>query len=187
MKSFEDFLQKHPNIKYNNESLNNNVKIKQANIKEKHENTEEFDKAKTKVLKYVLYKKRTEQEVKQKFSNDINENLLEDIIQNLKENGYINDANYIDRAVNEFIAIKTCSIKEIYLKLYEKGININIIEEYFDANKDILEQYELSSAKRIILKKSSQMEKEEIQNFLYKKGYKPENIKLAFEDYNSQT
>ena len=80
------------------------------------------------------------------------------------------------------MAIKTLSIKEIYLKLYEKGINVNIIEEYFDANKDILEQYELSCAKKIIIKKSMQMEKEEIENFLYKKGYKPENIKLAFEE-----
>ena len=30
---------------------------------------EEFDKIKTKVLKYILYKKRTKQEIKQKFIN----------------------------------------------------------------------------------------------------------------------
>ena len=182
MKSFEDFLQNHPNIKYNNENLNNNIKTKKANIKEEHENIEEFDKAKTKVLKYVLYKKRTEQEIKKKFCQEIDENLLEDIIQNLKENGYINDVSYIKRAVNEFMAIKTLSIKEIYLKLYEKGININIIEEYFEQNQEILEQYELSCVKKIILKKSMQMEKEEIENFLYKKGDKTENIKKAFEE-----
>ena len=34
---------------------------------------EEFDKQKTKVLKYVLYKKRTIYEVKQKFKREINE------------------------------------------------------------------------------------------------------------------
>ena len=182
MKSFEDFLGKHPNVKYNNESSNNNaIKTKQNSIKE-YKNIEEFDKAKTKVLKYVLYKKRTEQEIRKKFCQEVDENLLEDIIQNFKENGYINDSSYIQRAVNEFMSIKTLSIKEIYLKLYEKGININIIEEYFDANKDILEQYELSSAKKIIIKKSAQMKKEEIENFLYKKGYKPESIKLAFEE-----
>ncbi len=182
MKSFEDFLEKHPNVKYNNESSNNNaIKTKQNNIKE-YKNIEEFDKAKTKVLKYVLYKKRTEQEIRKKFCQEVDENLLEDIIQNFKENGYINDSSYIQRAVNEFMAIKTLSIKEMYLKLYEKGISINIIEEYFDANKDILEQYEISCAKKIIIKKSTQMEKEEIENFLYKKGYKSENVKLAFEE-----
>ena len=32
---------------------------------------EEFDKEKTKVLKYVLYKKRSENEVRKKFENEI--------------------------------------------------------------------------------------------------------------------
>ena len=42
---------------------------------------EEFDREKTKVLKYILYKKRTEQEIKNKFCQTIEENLLEDIIK----------------------------------------------------------------------------------------------------------
>ncbi len=197
MKTFEDFLKKHPEIKYtegniNNASSNNqkshkNIKLEQVNNKQEYENIQEFDKAKTKVLKYVLYKKRTEQEIKQKFSSEINENLLEDIIQNLKENGYISDTNYIQRAVNEFIAIKTLSIKEIYIKLYAKGISSNTIDEYFNENEEMLEQYEISCAKKIIIKKSSQMEKEEIENYLYKKGYKSENIKTAFEELENQT
>ena len=36
---------------------------------------EEFDKLKTKVLKYILFKKRTEQEVRQKFREDSGEML----------------------------------------------------------------------------------------------------------------
>ena len=40
---------------------------------------EEFDKLKTKVLKYILFKKRTEQEVRQKFKEDSGE-LLDDVI-----------------------------------------------------------------------------------------------------------
>ena len=197
MKTFEDFLEKHPEVKYTQNNINNtktkidtsknniqNTKrnIKHTNSNSKNEKIEEFDKLKTKVLKYVLYKKRTEQEIKQKFSSEIDENLLEDIIQDLKENGYISDTNYIQRAVNEFMAIKTLSIKEIYMKLYAKGISSNTIEEYFNENQEILEQYEISCAKKIILKKSSQMEEEEIKNFLYKKGYKSENIKIAFEE-----
>ena len=35
---------------------------------------EEFDKVKTRVMKYVIYKKRTEQEVKTKFSSSIEKN-----------------------------------------------------------------------------------------------------------------
>ena len=45
---------------------------------------EEFDKLKTKVLKYIMFKKRTEQEVRLKFKEDSGE-LLEDVIEELKE------------------------------------------------------------------------------------------------------
>ena len=50
---------------------------------------EEFDKQKTKVLKYIIFKKRTEYEVRQKFQKTVEKDLLEDIIQDLKENKYI--------------------------------------------------------------------------------------------------
>ena len=51
---------------------------------------EEFDKLKTKVLKYILFKKRTEQEVRQKFREDSGE-MLDDVIEELKELNYINE------------------------------------------------------------------------------------------------
>ena len=73
---------------------------------------EEFDKLKTKLLKYILFKKRTEQEVRQKFREDSGE-MLDDVIEELKELNYINDENYIQRAVNEFKNLKNMSIKEI--------------------------------------------------------------------------
>ena len=40
---------------------------------------EEFDKQKTKILKYIMYKKRTENEIRIKF-NTIDEDLLEDVL-----------------------------------------------------------------------------------------------------------
>jgi SOS response regulatory protein OraA/RecX len=45
---------------------------------------EEFDKLKTKVLKYIMFKKRTEQEIRQKFKEYSGE-LLDDVIEELKE------------------------------------------------------------------------------------------------------
>ena len=78
---------------------------------------QEFDNIKTKMLKYIMYKKRTEKEVRQKFSSSVDEILLDDVIENLKELGYINDLRYVERAVNEFVAINTLSIREIEYKL----------------------------------------------------------------------
>ncbi len=142
---------------------------------------EEFDKEKTKVLRYILYKKRTENEVRTKFQNTVEENLLDDIIDYLKEAGYINDREYIERTINNFISLKNLSIREIKYKLLAKGLSKTYIEDYIYENKDELEEYEIKSAKNIIYKKSTVMEHEEIKQFLLKKGYKIENINKAIE------
>jgi regulatory protein len=113
---------------------------------------EEFDKTKTKILKYIMYKKRTENEIRTKF-NTIDEDLLEDSIEYLKEAGYINDKNYIERAVAEFKNLKNMSIKEIIYKLYSKGIKRDVLEDYVSEHIDELEEYEKQSAQNIINKK----------------------------------
>ena len=77
---------------------------------------EEFDKLKTKVLKYILFKKRTEQEVRNKFIN-LQGEILNEVIEELKDLNYINDKEYVNKAVKEFINLKNMSIKEIEYKL----------------------------------------------------------------------
>ena len=143
---------------------------------------EEFDKEKTKVLKYVLYKKRSENEIRRKFENEIEPNLLEDIIEYLKEAKYIDDKEYIRKTVNNFIALKNLSIREIEYKLYSKGIKKEDIEDYIYQNKEELNEYEIKSARNIVSKKMTSLEIEEIKQYLLKKGYKKENINTALED-----
>ncbi len=143
---------------------------------------EEFDREKTKVLKYVIYKKRTEREIKLKFKSTIEENLLEDIIEELKENGYISDKAYVQRAINEYMALKNLSIKELKYKLSAKGISSSDIEDYISNNYEELEEYEKKSAENIALKKSVNMDEDEIRTYLMKKGYREENIREAMEN-----
>lgn len=92
---------------------------------------EQFDDGKTKVLKYIMYKKRTENEVRTKFQNDIDEKMLEDIIEYLKDAKYIDDEDYIKKAVNEFKSLKNLSIKEIKYKLMSKGLDKDLIERLY--------------------------------------------------------
>lgn len=143
---------------------------------------EEFDKEKTKVLKYILYKKRSEHEVRTKFSRIIDENLLEDIIEYLKQAKYIDDKEYIRKTVNNFITLKNLSIRELKYKLLSKGLNKNDIEDYICENIEELKEYEAKSASNIIYKKANSMEQEEIKQYLLKKGYKIENINDAIEE-----
>lgn len=137
---------------------------------------QEFDKEKTKVMKFIVYKKRTEQEVRNKFANSIEENMLEDIIEYLKEANYLDDKEYIEKAINNFRLLKNLSLKEIRYKLLAKGLNKSYIEDYFYENKEDLNEYEKQSAKNIYNKKKKDMDDEEIKQYLLKKGYNYDNI-----------
>ena len=139
---------------------------------------EEFDKAKTKVMKYIVFKKRSEGEVRQKFAGTIEPNMLEDIIEYLKEAKYLDDKEYIEKTINEFKILKNLSLKEVKYKLYSKGLNKYDIEDYFYEKQEELEEYEKKSASNIINKKKKDMEKEDIIMYLLKKGYKKENIEF---------
>ena len=147
------------------------------------EDLEQFDKAKTKVLKYIIYKKRTEHEVRQKFEKEFDEDMFEKIIEYLKEAKYIDDSDYIERAINNFRILKNMSNVELKYKLMSKGINNNLIEDYFYENREEIKDYEVNSAKNIIGKKRKEMEDQDIKIYLMKKGYRNDSIKQAFENF----
>lgn len=145
------------------------------------EELEKFDKFKTKILKYILYKKRTEKEVRQKFADE-DENMLEDAIEYLKEQKYINDVEYIDRSVKEFINLRNLSIKEVSYKLYQKGVEKSLVDEYICKNKEKMLEYEINSVKSIVLKKQKELEEQDIKDLLYKKGYMSDTINIGIEE-----
>lgn len=166
-----------------NETKNNNESTF-GNEKEynntKFDELENYDKLKTKVLKYVVYKKRTENEIIQKFSKDIDEDTLYKIIDELKENKYINDDDYIKRSVNEFMSLRNLSMWEIKYKLMSKGIKGDKIDDYFSNNYETLIEYEKKSAENIVRKKKN-LDTIEIKKYLIKKGYKEESIREALD------
>lgn len=143
---------------------------------------ENFDKEKSKIMKYIIYKKRTEYEVRNKFKQTIEPELLDDIIEYIKEAGYLNDENYIAKSVNEFIALKNLSIKEIKYKLMTKGLKTNLIEQYVDNNLEELLEYEKQSARNLAIKKSNTSTIEEIKLYLINKGYKKSSIEYGIDE-----
>ena len=135
---------------------------------------EEFDKYKTKVMTYILYKKRTESEVRKKFCSVIEEEILDDIIEYVKEAGYINDQEYIKKLVQEYMNLKEMSIRELKLKLYQKGIYADEINDYINENREMLEEYELNSARKIFDKKKNLKDKQKITRYLLNRGFDPD-------------
>ena len=157
---------------------NKNIK-KIERFSDNIEELEKLDNVKSRILKYIVYKKRTEAEIRNKFKNEFEDDIFEQAIDQLKELGYINDGNYINRAIGEFIALKTLSIKELKYKLLSKGIKSNDIEDYISDNYDELLDYEINSARKLFSKKASSMDTQEVKMFLRKKGYTEESIKDA--------
>ncbi len=135
------------------------------------EKLKEFDTQKTKVFKYITYKKRTEQEVRKKFKGQIEEEMLEEIIEYLKEAKYLDDYEFIEKQVREYMNLKTLSIKEIKYKLLSKGLDRKLIEKYIEKNYEELNEYEQKCVEKIKIKKS-ELTEEEIKQYLYRKGYK---------------
>ena len=63
--------------------------------------------------------------------------------------------------------------------MLSKGLKNIDIEDYIYNNKEDLKKYEIKSIYSIIYKKSNIMDKEEIKQYLLKKGYESENINEA--------
>ena len=66
------------------------------------------------------------------------------------------------------------SIKEMKFKLASKGLDRNLIEKYIENNYEELKEYEQRCVEKIKAKKAGTMEEQEIEQYLYRKGYKIE-------------
>ena len=79
------------------------------------------------------------------------------------------------------------SIKEMTYKISQKGADKNSLDEYICQNKESMLEYEISSAKNIIRKKkNSNVEEQDIKNFLYKKGFMSETVNIAFDEVEDE-
>lgn len=139
------------------------------------EELEKIDTVKSKVLKYIMFKKRTEAEVRRKFA-DVDENILEEIIDDFKVNGYIDDKRYIEKVVKEYEALNKLSIIQMRYKIHEKGLEMSIIDDYISNHMEELLEYELKSAKVLYEKKKDKLDDNQIMQFLKTKGYKEQTL-----------
>ena len=70
--------------------------------------------------------------------------------------------------------LKEMSIREIKLKLYQKGIYADEINNYIDENREMLEEYELNSARKVFDKKKNLNDKQKITRYLLNRGFEPD-------------
>ena len=152
-------------------------------------NTLNFREAKSLAVKYLSTKLRTEKEVKEKLLNEgYEESCINNVIEELKAIGYINNKLYAQKYVYDRSKLKPMSKKLLKHELMNRGISEEIVDEVLndwkveDTNiagsllKRKFGKYDLSDEK--IIKKAYM--------FLLHRGFSMETIREAFRSVNNE-
>lgn len=136
-----------------------------------------------KVMKYVIFKKRTEKEVRQKCDKlGYTSEYIDEVIEYLSQVEYIDDKKYVEKYIQNIMRLKASSIFEIKIDLLRRGINEHYIDEYIGMNSEELDEFEKHSALKQYNKKIRNDEIEKVKRYLLSKGYKYDNISYAIEN-----
>lgn len=133
-----------------------------------------------KLMKYVLFKRRTTKEVREKCKTlGFTEEYINEIIEYLEENGYLDDEKYVMKYILNVIKLKKKSIQEIRFDLIRRGIEERIIEKYITED---LRVFELKSAIELAKKKYKDCNDIlKVKKYLAAKGYSREVINKAID------
>ena len=152
------------------------------------EKTEEYIKARSRAIKYIMYKMRTSLEVYNKLKElEFSENEINKVIEDLTQLEYINDEEYAKKFIASNIKTKKLSKSILRLKLKNKGISDEIIDKYLlelgasdiDAIIKILE-------KKNFLKTIDFDEKNNIKLYCMRKGFSISDINKAIKEITNQ-
>lgn len=158
------------------------IKIKEEKLNQNEDKC--FEILMPKVLRYSQYTPRTEYEVENRFKEEFEENpkIKEYIFEYLLENKIIDDKSYALNYIHDALLFKRNSIFELKMKLREKKIDDEYINIALEKYEDKINEYE---QKVIIgyLKQRKNIDILKTKAYLFRKGFKSENIKNAILDY----
>ena len=134
-----------------------------------------------KLVRYVLFKRRTENEVRNKCKQlKYEEEYTDDVIDYLKEAEYINDKVYVEKYISNTKKLKHTSANEIRIDLMRRGIDSDLID--IGLSDDSINDFDLDSAIYLANKKmKSGDDIEKIKKYLLNKGYTYSNVSKAID------
>lgn len=144
----------------------------------------QLKRCKDKAMWLISYRDHSRRELFDKLKKDYPEDVAEAAVTRMEELGLINDASYARRYTADLINVKHLSERGIRQKLYEKGIDRDLIDE-------ILNETELDEAQQIravIEKKYARgLDDEKIRrravNALQRLGFGYGSIKSVLNEY----
>lgn len=142
------------------------------------EKTSEYIKARDRAIKYIMFKMRTSYEVFNKLLElEFDEEVINKVIDDLKELEYINDEEYTRRFIETNKKSKKVSKSFIKIKLKNKGIDNEIIEKYVDElNLDDTDAIKKQLIKKKFTSNMPYEEKNKIIAFCVRKGFRQGDI-----------
>ncbi|MBQ9280170.1 MAG: regulatory protein RecX [Clostridia bacterium] len=140
-----------------------------------------------KLMKFVVFQKRTVYEVRQKcLKLGYAEEYIDEIIDYLEENEYLNDKKFVEKYIKNIMRLKISSIYEMKVGLLKKGVPEDYISDYINSNQEELIDFEYESAKKLVQKKTRQVEElEKIKKYMLSKGYSYDSINEGIDNFNN--
>lgn len=133
---------------------------------------------KDKAILYIGISKKTSFEVVKKLKGlKAAPLVIDQIISELEELGYIDDNEYVKAYIRQNIKLKKYSIYEITQKLLQKGVNPSIIDGEIEKLKD--SNYESEVIENLFRSKLKSFDKLKQRAYLFRRGFKSQN---SFDD-----
>lgn len=137
---------------------------------------EMFIKGKNKALSIISKADQSEKKIREKLSADFEEDVIDRVIDFLKEYNFINDTILAQKIVNTNVNLNKCGKNRIKQNLYNKGIDKESID---DAVSEIDSDVEFENAMYLAKKRYERVKKED-----KRKVYQKISQHLAYKGFN---
>ena len=132
-------------------------------------------------VKYISKKMRCESEIKKYLkSKEINDDLSDRIILKLRENGLLNDRDYVKCYISDKVRLNNIGLNKIKSELYKLKLDKDIVDEEINnySDEDIIDNLEKLIDKKIRTNRSygGSLLKQKIITDFVNKGYNKEDI-----------
>ena len=99
---------------------------------------EMYIKAKNKALNILSKAPQSEKNIKNKLSNDFDEDIIEEVLDFLRKYNFVDDEDLAQRITNTNLSVNKCGKNKIRQNLYNKGIDRSTIDSVIsDIDSDV--------------------------------------------------
>jgi regulatory protein len=119
------------------------------------------------------------------WNKDYEQKLIDEVIEDLQKNGYLDDKEFIRAFVADKIKSKNWSIKKIKAELFKRGVTSKLIDEMlgeYSVESDFESALKLAKKKyEVLLKRNLEIKemRNKLSTYLFSKGFDYELIKEA--------